>query len=152
MASVRAEVCEGEGSGLERWATTSQEPPFVWSTIPLKGEMPNSSPCNLRPKGGRSPSHGKHYSQLQLWQPSSPGGALTCTPKVTCPLPPDTPRDSISSPSGKTFRETITLFSYPRNSSPVPTRPPKTDVLVWFDPPELTHTFWPHFSLPVGAA
>ena len=36
MAFVLEEVCEGKGSGLARWAATSQEPPFVWSPFPLK--------------------------------------------------------------------------------------------------------------------
>lgn len=126
--------------------------PICMELLPTEGGKASSSPCNLRPEGGRSPSHRNHYSQLQLWQPSSPGGALTCNPKVTCPLPPVTPRDSISSPSRKAFWEAVTLFSYPGNSSPVPPQPPRTDVLVWFDSQELIHPFWLHFSLSVGVA
>ena len=105
--------------------------PQLYVALPTEGGKASSSPHNLRSKGGRSPSHGKHYSQLQLWQPSSPEGALTWNPKVTCLLTPVTPRDSISSPSRKVFWEALTLFSYPRNSSPVPTWPPK--LMCWFD-------------------
>ena len=105
--------------------------PYLYGALPTEGGEASLSPCNLRPKGGRSPSPRKHYSQLQLWQPSGPAGALTCNPKVACPLPPVTPRDSISSPSRNMFWEAVTLFSYPRNSSPVPIRPPK--LMCWFD-------------------
>ena len=48
--------------------------PHLYGAIPTEGGKASSSPRNLRSKGGRSPSHGKHYSQLQLWQPSSPEG------------------------------------------------------------------------------
>ena len=80
---VRAQVWRG-GQPLHR-------NPHLYGALPTEGGKVSSSPRNLRPKGGRSPSHRKHYSQLQVWQPSSPGGALTCNPKVTCPFPQSPP-------------------------------------------------------------
>lgn len=151
MASVLEEVCEGKGSGLERWAATSQEPPFVWNPFPRKGEKPAHLPVTWDPKEAEALRTETTTVSYNCGSQAVQEG-FNLQPKGDMPLPPVTPRDSILSPSRKAFLEAVTLFSYPRNSSPVPTRHPGTDVLVWFDSQELIHPFWLHFSLPVGAA
>ena len=126
--------------------------PIWMELLPTEGGKASSSPRNLRPEGGRNPSHRNHYSQLQLWQPSSPGGALICSPKATCPFP-QSPPETASHHQVERLSERLSLCSPTQGRAhQCPPQPPRTDVLVWFDSQELIHPFWLHFSLSVGAA